>query len=197
VARILRSCCEKKKSIALDRNNVGHQNTFGQVHAIDTQCSLCRLIRLLSTWCRAAAFFSASGATLSQEVPTVKWMSNQPALWTPDIWQCKSADLRSNVHILCRQVEIQTRVTDSMTRGNSSMLCYMSWSQLSVAAFRITVYPRERCRSQWPRGLKHELSSFARTLGSWVRITLEAWMSLCVYSAFVSGSGLATGWSLV
>jgi hypothetical protein len=40
---------------------------------------------LLSTWCRAAAFFSASGAALSQEVPTVKWMSNQLALWTPCI----------------------------------------------------------------------------------------------------------------
>jgi hypothetical protein len=50
-----------------------------------TRCSLCRLIRFLSTWCRAAAFFSASGAALSQEIPTVKWMSNQPALWTPDI----------------------------------------------------------------------------------------------------------------
>jgi hypothetical protein len=26
----------------------------------------------LSTWCRAAAFFSASGAALSQEIPMVK-----------------------------------------------------------------------------------------------------------------------------
>jgi hypothetical protein len=43
----------------------------------------CRLIRLLSTRCRAAAFFSACGAARSQEVPTVKWMSNQRALWTP------------------------------------------------------------------------------------------------------------------
>jgi hypothetical protein len=42
-----------------------------------TRCSLCRLIR--------AAFFSANVAALSQEVPTAKWMSNQPALWTPDI----------------------------------------------------------------------------------------------------------------
>jgi hypothetical protein len=32
------------------------------------------------------------------------------------------------------------------------------------------------CRSQWPRGLRHELSSLARTLGSWVRIALEARM---------------------
>jgi hypothetical protein len=37
-------------------------------------------------------------------------------------------------------------------------------------------------RSQWPRGLRHELSSLPRTLGSWVRIPLKAWMSVCVYS---------------
>jgi hypothetical protein len=40
-------------------------------------------------------------------------------------------------------------------------------------------------RSQWPRGLRHELSSLARTLGSCVRVPLEAWMSVCVYSVFV------------
>jgi hypothetical protein len=52
-----------------------------------TRCSVCKLFRL-SMWCRAAALLSASGAALSHEVPTVKWMSNQPALWTPDIFVC-------------------------------------------------------------------------------------------------------------
>jgi hypothetical protein len=47
-----------------------------------------------------------------------------------------------------------------------------------------TVYNRT-CRWRWPRGLRHELSSPARTLASWVRISLEAWMSVCVYSVFV------------
>jgi hypothetical protein len=37
-----------------------------------TWCSLRRLIRLLSTCCRTAAFFTASGAALSQEIPTAK-----------------------------------------------------------------------------------------------------------------------------
>jgi hypothetical protein len=37
----------------------------------------------------------------------------------------------------------------------------------------------------WPRGLRHELSSIARTLGSWDRIPLKAWMTVCVYSVFV------------
>jgi hypothetical protein len=37
------------------------------------------------------------------------------------------------------------------------------------------------CRSQWPRGLRHEPSSLARTLGSWIRIPLKAWMSVCAF----------------
>jgi hypothetical protein len=37
-----------------------------------TRCSLFRLIRLLSRWCRTTGYFSASGASLSQEIPTVK-----------------------------------------------------------------------------------------------------------------------------
>jgi hypothetical protein len=46
---------------------------------------------------------------------------------------------------------------------------------------------RIRSRSQWPRSLRHELSSPARTLGTWVRIPLKAWMFvmsvfiLCLY----------------
>jgi hypothetical protein len=55
-------------------------------------------------------------------------------------------------------------------------------------------------RSQWPRGLRHEMSSPACTLGLWVRIPLQAWMFDCFYSVFVLScvsSGLATGWSLV
>jgi hypothetical protein len=50
--------------------------------------------------------------------------------------------------------------------------------------------------NQWPRGLKHEIFSPAQTLGSWVRIPLEAWMPVSVYSVFVLfciGNGVATG----
>jgi hypothetical protein len=42
-----------------------------------------------------------------------------------------------------------------------------------------------KSRSQWPRGLRHELFSLVRTLGSWVRILLKAWMSVCVHYLFV------------
>jgi hypothetical protein len=40
-------------------------------------------------------------------------------------------------------------------------------------------------RSQWPGSRRHEPSSPVRTLVPWVRILLEAWMSVCVYSVFV------------
>ena len=48
--------------------------------------------------------------------------------------------------------------------------------------------------------LKHEPSSLARTLESWVRIPLKARMSVCVYSVCVVlcvVSDIATGWSPV
>jgi hypothetical protein len=53
-------------------------------------------------------------------------------------------------------------------------------------------------RSQCPSCLSHEISSATRTLGLWVRIPLEAWVYVCVFSVFVLsclGSGLTTGWS--
>jgi hypothetical protein len=54
------------------------------------------------------------------------------------------------------------------------------------------------CRSQWPRGLRHEMFSPAWTLGLWVRIPLEPWMfAFIVFVLSCVGSRLATGWSLV
>jgi hypothetical protein len=53
-------------------------------------------------------------------------------------------------------------------------------------------------RSQWQRGLRHELSSPARTFVSWVPIPLEACVCarlFCVCVVWGVGSGLATGWS--
>jgi hypothetical protein len=56
-------------------------------------------------------------------------------------------------------------------------------------------------RSQWPRDLRHEPSSPARTLGLWVRIPfkgMDVYVCLfCVCVVLCVGSGLATGWSPV
>jgi hypothetical protein len=40
-------------------------------------------------------------------------------------------------------------------------------------------------RLQWSRGLRLKPSLPTRTLRSWVRIPLKAWMSVCLYSLFV------------
>jgi len=51
-------------------------------------------------------------------------------------------------------------------------------------------------RSQCPSRLKHVLSSATRTLGSWVRIPLEAWMCVRVFLCCVVlcvARGLALG----
>jgi hypothetical protein len=50
---------------------------------------------------------------------------------------------------------------------------------------KFSVTTCRNCRSQWTR--MNCLRSLER--GSWVRIPLEAWMYVCVYSVFVLGSG--------
>jgi hypothetical protein len=58
-------------------------------------------------------------------------------------------------------------------------------TRLEMCGVSIDVNDVELCRSQWSRGLMHELSSLARKLGSWVRIPVKAWMSVCVSFVFV------------
>jgi hypothetical protein len=58
------------------------------------------------------------------------------------------------------------------------------WLLHKVKLYFYKVWPVP-CRSQWPRGLRHELSSPAQILGSWVRIPLGAWISVCVYPMIV------------
>jgi hypothetical protein len=52
-------------------------------------------------------------------------------------------------------------------------------------------------RSQWQRGLRHEMSSPARTLGSWVWIPLRHGCLSAFILCLCVGSGLATGWTSV
>jgi hypothetical protein len=79
-------------------------------------------------------------------------------------------------------------------------VCYCCSILTKTGMYRPLLVNGKLCQLQWPRGLGHELSSLAWTLGSWVRIPLKALISVCVYSGFVLfcvGSGLVTGWSPV
>jgi hypothetical protein len=64
------------------------------------------------------------------------------------------------------------------TQVNASRFMWSSFHDIFNSSLIIS-------RSQWLCGLRHELSSLAQTLGSWVRIPLEAWMHVCVYSVFL------------
>jgi hypothetical protein len=70
-------------------------------------------------------------------------------------------------------------VTSDVTRSS------LNQTRNLLPAMMISYYAMGGRRSQWPRGLMHEMSSTARTLGSWVRIPLEAQMPLWAYSVFV------------
>jgi hypothetical protein len=119
---------------------------------------------------------------------------------------CKASRRFQLIHRVARErLRIQPIPRSNSRECRRARKCCMSVTvvRLDIQNLLIWKYPcaeEARCRSQWPRGLRHELSSSARTLGSWVRIPLEVWMSVCVYSVFVLscvGSGLATGWSPV
>jgi hypothetical protein len=60
-------------------------------------------------------------------------------------------------------------VTHFVTSGNCGIPENMCWKETVSNCY----------------GYRNELSSLARTLGSWVWIPLKTWVSVCVYSVFV------------
>jgi hypothetical protein len=88
-----------------------------------------------------------------------------------------------------------SRVAEGLLASQGGLV---SMKLVSITILRKNKGKFKQRRSQWPLGLRHELSSLSRTLGSWVRIPLKAWMSVlcaffCVYVVLCVGSGLATG----
>jgi hypothetical protein len=70
----------------------------------------------------------------------------------------------------------------------SAFLMASSRNILSISEWLIFMYLNCSFFNGWsqrPLGLRHELSSLPRTLGSWIRIPLKEWVSVCVYSVFV------------
>jgi hypothetical protein len=56
------------------------------------------------------------------------------------------------------------------------------WSQVFLNTNReVWIAEGQNRWSRWPRDLRHELFSLARTLGSWVRNLLKSWMSVCAF----------------
>jgi hypothetical protein len=94
----------------------------------------------------------------------------------------RNTDMKSQIENIRKPATLKECIGQQfkLTEQRSFLLFLMS--KLFHILGGVTVV---QCRSQWPRGLTHELSSLARTLGSCVQIPLKAWMSVCVYSVFV------------
>jgi hypothetical protein len=70
-------------------------------------------------------------------------------------------------------------MTNVIKSSDITLLRLLSMSQMLFIVF---IY---RADDSGLGSLRHEPTPPALTLGWWVRIPLEAWMSVCVYSAFV------------
>jgi hypothetical protein len=57
------------------------------------------------------------------------------------------------------------------------------WMRMGIAD---SVIHLRRCWSQWSQSVRQEMSSPAQTLGSWVRIPLEVWMSAFIMCVILS-----------
>jgi hypothetical protein len=102
-------------------------------------------------------------------------------------------------------ISIKLKICNSLDYISDVMVCvvyYGAFLGVGGFLFNFLVY-LQYCRSRWPSGLRHVLSSLARKPGSWVRIPRKAWMFgmcmclFCVWVVLCLGSGLATSWSLV
>jgi hypothetical protein len=92
----------------------------------------------------------------------------------------------------CHNVILRRLTLQSSTQGQRQWeLCYVGAADVLIVIWCPSAHPhflscRETLgRSQWSCGLRHELHSPAQTLGLWVRISLKAWMFVCIYSVFV------------
>jgi hypothetical protein len=74
-----------------------------------------------------------------------------------------------------------------------SLCFYKPFHRTNLILCKISFSEHLAGRSQYPCSLRHELSSPAQTLEPWIRIPLEAWMSvLCVFILCVPCDGLIT-----
>jgi hypothetical protein len=99
-----------------------------------------------------------------------------------------ATDQWHEVNLICAQGYVTTCIAN------------ITKEKFSVGMSQFPIGPSIEIRSQWQSGLRYELFSPAQTPGSWIRISLEAWMFVRVYSVFVLlcvGSGRTMGRSHV
>jgi hypothetical protein len=107
-----------------------------------------------------------------------------PSVWFTPPLTMQGTTMRRNLETwwmrYCRSVAVRLR-------QRAFLRCTTRWGTVVTACttcfnvqnLRILHTKVHLCRSEWQRGLRHEISSPAQALGSWVRIPLGVWMCLC------------------
>jgi hypothetical protein len=115
-----------------------------------------------------------------------------------------SLPLRRATSLFWNQRKLLASPLPEPTRSNISKTTILPLILYKCETWSVTLRDKfwsghcENSRSQRPCVLRHEPISLARKLESWVRIPLNTWMSLCVYSVFVLlcvDNGIVSGWS--
>jgi hypothetical protein len=95
------------------------------------------------------------------------------------LWNCSSEQSQLQLHSVVSGYSLKHSYYSAL-RGLMAFSLSTATVLINCPSI-IRIAKRRKCRSQWPRGLRHEQSSPAQTLGSWVRIPTEAWMSVRVF----------------
>jgi hypothetical protein len=90
----------------------------------------------------------------------------------------KSSTVASCINIRCNYAQKFNKWAGKLTSVSQSV-CLLLRNMNNENAISL------KGRSRWPRVQRREMSSSARTLGSWVRIKFKAWIFVCVHSVFV------------
>jgi hypothetical protein len=151
----------------------------------------------LIIWTRKEKHSVRRGFSLPAVLTSPLWNSSFPLCH--EIFACGREPTASHVILYCSPA-VSTSGFDN-SRTDNGLTEKQEWKSEYREGIAFTVYEflvtyGLSCRLQWTRGLRHEPSSPARTLGSSVQILLKPLISVrlfCVCIVLSVGSGFATG----
>jgi hypothetical protein len=116
------------------------------------------------------------------DVRQIEIQTVEPLLPDPSLFEVETATAKLKMYKSPGRIFVMLRLRYGSQNDSWDARC----NRLRIAElWRIGMGTTIISPSQYPRGLCHEFSSLAGTLGSWVRIPLKAWIFVRVHSVFV------------
>jgi hypothetical protein len=140
----------------------------------------CLFLYSVDSWnLDSALMWTKWAATLFHSRPILTFRSSSPLWELPAQSPLKNIRFLNFIFKLSRLYLVRRRnLVGWLIYWYLAWFCVLRTQRL----FRINLNISESRRSQWPCGLRHELSSLPKTLA---RIPIKAWMSVCAFILFV------------